>query len=488
LNDRRAHRRAAKDDIAMTTIDRNQTAPVRDPAAARALMQFSPEPPRMGVEMEFHIIDLRRPGNAHVATDERVRALKSALREKHGLMVDEEIAAHMVEIKTPAYTLGEIGGLLADIARAQAALAAEANLLALKAVPTGNLPGLDLAQARANMIGPLEDDPQRGARARMMMTGIRNAQLEGMTAYPLENVSAQVSIGAKDPDHLFAMVRRHNMLLPFLFTLFHNRTPSFDAQGRKTGIHGGIAARQTIGHRGLIGSAFMRAGNGEQFLKNYLEDVYRRPMIAYIDARGDFTAAARGQVVTLETLREQGLATQANAQLSQSMDWTSAKVKTIPGTPYMRAEMRDMDSGGHHAASLAIINGLMNMDPDCGRSVDSLLAGYGYSGAGLCYTNKIMEDMDRSLRQADKGMNRRYGDGFMDRFAQDFYFTLAPYIRKYGLEADAAPLRHACETGMSEALALDRIIRTPQDADRFVRTYKQDLLANPRTSLALTLA
>lgn len=445
----------------MTTIDPKQTAQAADPTAIRAAMQFNPDDPRMGVEIEFHVTDNLNPRPLAPASDRRVRALKQALRENHGLLVDEEIASHMIEVKTGAHNLAGIHHLLAEIARAQAAVAVEAKKLDLTPLPTGNLPGLTARHALRKMITALPQDPARGARARTMMDGIRQQGMKGLAAYPLENVSAQVSIGARDPEHLFAMIRRHNFLLPFLMTIFHSRTPAFDAAGNKLAVHSGVAARQNIGPRGLIAPAFMRATDGEHFLRNYLEDVQRRTMIAYIDASGDFRAAARGERITLDSLREQGLATLANAQLSQSMDWHSAKVKTIPVSQYMRAELRDIDTGIHHAASMAIVSGLMNLDPECGRRIDSLLAGYGYAAAGMAHLNKMQEDMRNVGKQVHDGINRRFGDGFMHYFARDFYNTLEPYIEKYGLTADAAPLRHVCMTGRSEAMVLNDIIRTP---------------------------
>jgi hypothetical protein len=283
------------------------------------------------------------------------------------------------------------------------------------------------------------------------------------------------------------MIRRHNLLLPFLFTLLHNRPPAFDRDGVKTGVHTGIAARRGLGARGLISPAFARSRDAADYLRNALADAYRRPMICHIDCRGQFTAAARGETVTMETLRADGRATRANALLALSMDWNSAKIKTIPGTPYMRAEMRDMDTAGHHAASLAIINGLMNMDDECGRAVDSLLAGYGYAGAGPAFSTTLDRDLTRAERQAGSFMDMPYGGGRMGRFAQDFIATLAPYAARHGVAEDMGPLAHACETGMTEAKALDAILNTPQDVADFQRMYDTALLADPRTSLALRL-
>ncbi|MBU0800484.1 MAG: hypothetical protein KKA05_05710 [Alphaproteobacteria bacterium] len=470
----------------MTSVDTHLNEQTPDPAAMRAQMSFDSGPRKIGVEIEYHMQDLQEGGGP--ARDARVLALKAALREKHHIEVDDEIAAHMIEVKTKAYELPDVKTLLSEIARLQGAVMEEALRLGLKPVPFGNMAGLTKERALENLISATNEDPTRGARTRVMMQALRDSGQDHLINYPLLNVSAQVSVSAKDPDHLFAMVRRHNVLLPFLFTLFHNRPPAFYAQGNKIKEHSGIADRALMGNRGLIPASLALSENGESYIKNHLSRVFNRPMFAYVDCRGEFTAAAKGEIITMESLREKGLATRTNALLSQSMDWHSVKMKTIPGTTHMRAEMRDMDMAGHAAASLTIINALMNMDDECGLAVDRLLAGYSYPQAMRAIANTLHLDMKRVQAQGTAFMKQPYGGGHMDRFAQDFMTTILPYAQKHDLLADIEPLRHACDTGMTEAKALDQLLKTPDDVARYQREYDPELVSNPRRSLALALA
>ena len=470
----------------MTTIDISLNEPAPDAKTMRAAMQFSKAAPRIGVEVEFHMQDLKRGGAP--ASDERMRTLKRNMRNR-GVEVDEEIAAHMVEVKTQAYEIDGIHKLMREIAHAQRVAVEEAAALGLKPAPTAAMAGLTPGRAVRNMIGPTPEDPQRGARPRAMLAALREQGQDGIVSYPLLNVSAQASVTAQSPEHLYDMARRHYMLLPFLMTVMHNRAPEFDAQGNKSDVHGGIAARRALGRRGLIPSAFTCSRNAEDFIQRTLDIAYERPMVAYIDAQGQFNAAAAGDNLTMQSLRERGLATRANAQLSQSMDWSSVKIKTVPGTDLIRAEMRDMDMSATNATALAALNAVMNMDVEGGRAVDRLLAGYGYAGGPSCYADMLARDMKRVETNARTGLgtgaDMRYGHGFMSRFAQDLMLTIAPHAKRLGLEEYLEPLRHACETGMTDAKMLDSILHTPQDVRRYQRDYDAGRLADTHRNLAM---
>jgi hypothetical protein len=305
--------------------------------------------------------------------------------------------------------------------------------------------------------------------------------------YPLLNVSTQVSIGAKDPDHLFAMVRRHNILLPFLMTLFHNRPPRFDEDGKIIAENEAIAQRAALGQRGLVLSHFAHSRDGESFLRGHLSTVFNRAMYAYVDARGDFRAAAPGEDVSLLILKEKGLATRANVALSQSMDWASAKIKTVPGTTQMRAELRDIDTSGHAAVSMAVISMMMNLDPDCGRDMDSLLAGYGYPAAPLAIANRMHLDLKAARMRGTDYLDLQFGAWNMRGFGRDFGYLIEKYAEKHGVRDVMEPVLYACASGMSEAKALAQILPHPAAVARYQRDYNPELMANPRKSLALSL-
>jgi hypothetical protein len=470
----------------MTTIDISMNESAPDAKTMRAAMQFSKAAPRIGVEVEFHIQDLRRGGAP--AADGRMRELKRNMRNR-GVEVDEEIAAHMVEVKTQAYEIEDIHKLMREIARAQRVAVEETAKLGLKPAPTAAMAGLTMARAERNMIGPTTDDPQRGARPRAMLKALREQGMDGIVAYPLLNVSAQASVTAQSPEHLYDMAQRHYKLLPFLMTVMHNRAPVFDEQGNKSDIHGGIAARRALGRQGLIPAAFTCSRHAEDYIQRTLDTAYERPMIAYIDAKGQFNAAAAGEELTMKTLRERGLATRANALLSQSMDWSSVKIKNVPGSDLVRAEMRDMDMSATNATTLAALNAVMNMDVEGGRAVDRLLAGYGYAGAPVCYADMLAGDLKRVEQHGRRGLgmgaDMRYGHGFMSYFARDLMLTIAPHARRLGLEEYLEPLRQACETGMTDAKVLDSLLHTPQDVRRYQREYDSGRLADTRRSLAM---
>lgn len=435
----------------MTHIDLSLDEPMPDPAAARAQMAFSADAPRIGVEIEYHMLDTRRHGAP--ARDERVRELKEALR-RQDILTDDEIAGHMVEVKTEAYTLADIHELLHAVARMERAVAATAESLGLRPVATADMAGLTKGRALKNLIGPTSENPGRGVRARVMMAAIRAQGAEDMIAYPLLNVSAQVSVTATGPQHLYDMARRHYVLLPVLMAMTHNRVPAFHADGTMDPRHGGIVARRELGRRGLVPSAFISSRNAEDYIQRTLDAAYSRPMFCYIDAKGAFNAVAAGQTVTMAALRAEGLATRANAQLTQSMDWTSVKIKTVPGARTIRAEMRDIDTGPGHAAALAAVNALMNMDAECGRAVDSLLAGYGYAGAPLSYADMMIRDLKRVEEAGSAALDGRYGHGFMRNFARELMATLAHHARRHGLEEALAPLRAVADGAPTPAQRL----------------------------------
>lgn len=437
----------------MSIVNTAHTQPLTTPADARARMEFTADTPRIGIEIEYHICDGEN-GTAP-AGDERVRALKEALRDR-GLSVDEEIGAHMIELKTQAYELAEARLLIAEIDDIQKAVSEEAAKLGLRPLETANIPGLTVEKAEGNLIRPTNAEPERGLRARMMMAAIRDQGMDNLIPFPLLSASVQASVTAQDPDHLYTMAQRHYKLLPFLMAALHNRAPETDADGTVSDKHGGIAVRRLMGRRGLIPAAYTRSLTAEEYIQKTLETAYERPMFCYVDAQGQFNAAAQGETVTMKTLAERNLATTVNADLSRSMDWTAVKIKSVPGTETVRAEMRDIDTGADNARVLAATQALLCLDTECARDIDSLLASYGYAGAPVCYIEMLNRDLKRVENNGRVGIDMRYGHGFMQYFARDFTATLMKHAPKYGLEDALAPLARVVETGMTAAQRLDQ--------------------------------
>lgn len=470
----------------MTSIDPKQTGRIAGPGDLRDQMRYAPGPVKIGMEIEFHVLDTRMPGAARPAQDEQMLRLKRNLRAQD-IAVDDEIAAHMVEVKTDAYTLEELPQLVRELGRLQGAVVDESARLGLKPVPFGRMAGLGVRDGLANLIRPTQDDLARGARPRMMMDGLARMGMHRVRAYPLQNVSAQASIGARDAGHMFAMIRRYNTMLPFLFTVMHGRPPSFGRDGRMSRVNTGISARRGLGARGLVAPFYGSSRDAAQYIDQYCRTVYERKMVAFIDLAQQFRAAAHGETMSLARLQERGLATQANALLSQSMDWYSAKMKTIPGTDYMRAELRDMDTGPHQAVSLAVMAALTNMDEDCGARLDDLLARYGYGADPAASAPLLARDL-RAAERDGYGLARPYGTGRMDEFARAFMALLAPYAARYGVEDAIGPLRHACVSGVSEAAAVARILPDRAAVTAFQRDYDTAVMAVPGRSFARDLA
>jgi hypothetical protein len=273
--------------------------------------------------------------------------------------------------------------------------------------------------------------------------------------------------------------------------VMHNRAPSFNNQGEKNNVHGGIAARRALGRRGLIPSAFICSRHAEDYIQRTLNTAYERPMVAYIDAKGQFNAAAAGEDLSMNTLRARGLATRANALLSQSMDWSSVKIKNVPGSDIVRAEMRDMDMSATNATVLAALEAVMNMDIEGGRAVDRLLAAYGYAGAPVCYADMLTRDLkrveDNGRMGLGTGADLRYGHGFMSYFARDLMLTIAPHAQRLGLAEYLEPLRLACETGMTEARVLDSQLHSDRDVRRHQREHDARALADTGRSRAMSM-
>lgn len=456
-----------------------------DIETARARMAFDPGPQKTGVTIEYHMQDLRDDGAP--AGNGRVRALQKILRGKHGIATHDHIAGHILTVESDSFSLRDIKKLVTDIARIQKAVMTEALDAGLKPVPFGNMAGLTVERALENVLDATNEAPDRALPARMMMQALRAADAQDMVAYPLLNAQAQVKIGARDPDHMYAMIRRHNALLPFYSTLFHNRPPAYDEQGVKDTTHSGLAQRAALGPRGLIPPHFAHSRDGESYIRNELSALFKRVMYCYADENGTIHPAAPDEKITLETLRDRGLATRANAQLGAMMTYNAAAMGTIPGTPYMQAELRDIDTAGHAAVSIAVVSALMNLDRECGAAVDSLLAGYGLPDAPLAISNTLHLDLKRAQRDAGKHMEVSYAAWKAAGFARDFAYVIEKHADRHGVAADLAPLLHACRTGMTEAKALDGLLHSAEDVARYQREYDPALLADPRRSLALTL-
>lgn len=478
----------ARTELARTELAKTEdvdTTCVSGPQALRDSFYFAGGTPKAGVEIEFHMQDTRIPDPSAPAADARVQELKAKLDQRLGQKHAEEIAGQMVEVSTAPYALSQIAVLLDNIARKQAAVVEEAAKLDLKPVPFAAVPGLDAARAEANMIAPTADNPRRGVLFGHFLDALRRQRAEKIIPYPFLNVSVQASVTAKDPDHLFAMMRRHYSLLPFFFVLFNNRAPAFEGTGAKMLRHEGIAARRALGERGLVPADYTRSRSGDEYIDRYFKTVYQRNMFCHADAQGQFTAAANP--VSLEKLQRQGLATLRNAHVAMQMDWHSCKLRAIGATRALRAEMRDMDTGGHHATSMAAINALMNLDDECGAAMDALLARYGYGAVPADNAAMLKRDIDTVARNVPLYMNVPYGRGKMKDFARDFIAVIDEYAARRGVDGHITALRHACVNAMPEARALGYTLRTPQAVAHFQRSYDTALFTNPRVSAAMHL-
>ena len=419
---------------------------------------------KTGVEMEFHIQDLKRPNDTpSFATDERVLPLKEALRSKN-IDVDDEIAAHMIEIKTEAYGLSALPDLIDRVKEVRKTLVEEAAKLDLRPSPFAVLADLDVKNALKNLIKPTAAQPERGSRPRAMMHTLQNLELAHLMPYPLLNSSVQASTGMNDPDHMFKTARRHYYLLPFYFVALNSRPPQFNKMtGEKSDTHSGIEMRRLLKDRGLIPDAFYKATDGESFLAHYFSDVFDRPMLCHADLQDQFHMATSYPGESIKSLRGQDMNTYSNFNLSESFDWFSGKRKIIPDTNLTRFESRDIDSGLHNDVSFTIISSLMTMDEECGCDIDNLLAAYGYSAIPAHSQAMLERDLSTVQHNARAYMDVPYGTGRMDEFAKDFYRTIEPHAHKHGVSRHLAALDLICNFAVPDAKMIDRICKTQQD-------------------------
>lgn len=434
---------------------------------------------KTGMEMEFHIQDLRKPADQpSLASDDRVLELKDNLRGK-GFDVDDEIAAHMIELKTDSYGIKELPDLVARVKAMRKTLVEEAAALDLKPSPFATLADLDTKTALGNLITPTAADPDRGIRPRTMMNTLQSLDMSRLIHYPLLNTSIQTSTGMKDADHMFESARRHYYLLPFYFTALNTRPPEFNKlSGEKKDIHSGIELRRIMGERGLVPASFYKATDGNSFMGQYYREVYDRPMLCHIDIQDEFHMATAYNAESIRTLKGKGLNTYSNFSLSESFDWFSGKRKAIPGTDFTRFEYRDIDSGLANDVTFTVLSALMTQDPDCGRDVDVLLESYGYGSIPARCAVDLENDLDMVHRNARAYLDIPYGTGRMDQFAKDFYATIESYARKYGVHHHLMAFSMICETGFTEAKMIDHLCDTKADVVKLQRTMSEDQLAN----------
>lgn len=444
---------------------------------------------RGGIEIEFHFQDLQKngPGELSLASDARVLDLKQALKKRKITMTDEA-GGQMGEICTTAYQLPDLRQLMQDIRQTRNRIFDTAQAMDLKPSPYAVLADYNRAAFNANMVGPLDGQPERGARHRGIVAGLAAHLPPQASAWPLQNTAVHISHGAKDLEHLYSCYRRNVFLMPVLLMLMENRPPFI--AGEKQSRHMGLVARQALGERGLVPDIFFESRGAEDFVNRLYTRILNRPMYSWLEGDIYHSAKDNGQTPpTFEDLKTRGLNTASNALQALSMDWPFqklAKIRTASGEILgERLETRDIDPGNHQPFTAALAVLLPAMSDKCGEEIDALLAAYGFDVENPAQSREAFNAaVAAATHRGDCFLDIPYGVSTMADFAKEYGRILQRHARLAGVEDYLSPLVHICETGRSDAKVLAERLTTYDDVLAFQKHYDADIFRDPKLCLA----
>lgn len=303
--------------------------------------------------------------------------------------------------------------------------------------------------------------------------------------------SNQVSVSHKDPEHLLSNVRRLYTLAPFLFMLSDNSCGFSEGQAFKG--HAGMSLRHNglLEGRGGVLPYIFEAQSGEELISSHINHVLNNPLFMYYDRAGKLTGVPSGDWgVTFNTLKDKGLNIASNYYLAQSVLWPDVKIAVLKDTNGAvtghRYEARMFGVGIHQHQTAFVITTLLAFHNAFAKSVDELLARYGFDASDLVAMHDLVIRAYAKARDHNgKFFDVEYGHGTMQDFARDFADLVEASVEDFGLWDAAQPLIAICRTGCTDGKVNRLLFPTLDDVLAQQRGHDPRVFDNPDQSVRM---
>lgn len=430
---------------------------------------------RLGSEIELAFFNPVSPDLAFM-TREQNKAVRDAAENIYRLATSVEATSETLEVATDAFTFTNVGRVIEDASCRIRKLTAAAGHCGLKRSWTEYLPQSSFSDLKKQVM----DRP----RSTAFIEAFHRHGAAGIANYFTASKATQVSVSHEDPEHLLRNVRRLYFLAPYLFLLTENSCRFTENDPKAVPFHPGMHYRAQLGQRGFIADYIFSAQTGEELIRAHLNEVVSTPMFTWIGQDGEFVQAAPGGLKSFRDLAGEGLNTQANFELAESMLWHDVKIAGLRDADNnvqgYRYEARMFGVGAHQHATAPLIVGALAFDDDFASKTDALLLEHGFDVARPWRSRDILlSAYKNALTRGGDFMNIDYGLRPMIDFSRRFGALLSDCYAGRGLDVHLRPLLHIAETGRTDGRVNAETFYALKDVKNFQRHYRSFVLDQP---------
>ncbi len=375
--------------------------------------------------------------------------------------------ASAVEYASPPFRVTEVQQLVKEIKKSwddyHAAIAAKG----FKANDASFFPFATLKSAEGNLV---DRD-----RARGLVKGMKLHKAIEFLKVTLLASSTQVSLSYKDPADLYDLLITGYALQGPIFALFANYPPFIEGSDKRVDYNPRAAFYEAFGDQGSIPKTLLEAKDGDDFIRRHVQQVFENPLLYYYDSKGSIVWPEKP--VTFRQLKDLGLNTRSNYDLSESFLYPDIKVCNIrdeEGHPVgKRIEIRGLDAGELGVQAGAPFIHAVLRDPETHLQVKALLAEYGLTPDQEGWQERIVAARHNASYHGGKYLDVTFGirangkPGNLRDFSRDLADILQLYAqRNPAIQKELQPLIDIAKSGLSQAELKSRQTIDYADANR----------------------
>ncbi|MBI1215164.1 MAG: hypothetical protein GC185_05010 [Alphaproteobacteria bacterium] len=448
----------------MTDVSKTNT----DKIATRedALPLYAPPPAaytgKIGVEVEMAFV---KPGKGKPAIPgaDEMQALQTTLKDK-GYDAQLEPAG-VLEYASPPASLDEIPALLQKVKTDLGAFEEAGSDAGFIRSPFSIVPTTTREEALSNMVSR--------ERLQVSLKAMQELFSPETLRLPMLTTSVQTSFSPKDAEEMFRMAYRAYAMTPLLMAATNassnfivNEDAPLDYLPRGKYYLG-------YGDAGGISPAFLKSGNGEEFVRNHIDAVFNAPMHFAYDLGGGIIPAGKDNRITYARLVEQGLGTRSNYELAETFLYNDVKVCNLRDESGQvvgkRLEVRGADGGLDQPAMAVLLTAALVPEGKAAEEFDALLKDYGFTGNPKADAELFLSSRKAAVEHGGNFMDVAFGTGRLRDFAQDVAGILVKAYEGQKLESDMARLVEVLMTGECDAKIFAREMPTLQSAAAFLQ-------------------
>ncbi len=434
---------------------------------------------KTGVEVELSYFNPDSTDLAMMSPDQNKAAMDAVNALIDGNFTRNEPTSDVLEVASTACRFDNLKDVLRDIQHKIDTLSTEAAKLGLKRSFFSELPDKTAEELLDNLIGI----PRYAA-----FWGPPRKDMWDIAVYFAVCKSNQVSVSYRDPAHMLDNIRRLYFLAPFLFMITDNS--SLFNQGKRFSGHLGMHHRAALKSRGTVPPYIITAKNGDEYLRNHIDNVMNNPLFVYYDLEGELQRLPSGEWITFNQLKEKGLGTATNYFFAESILWPDVKIAALKDAQEQvynhRYEARMLGVGIHQHQSAMMIITALAFDQNFADRVNNLLREFGFCPhEPTACAGRLYKAYDDARQHGGKFMDIAYGIRSMLEFGKKFADLLERAFDGRGFEKELEPITQICRTGCTDAKVNRILFPTLEDALAQQRDYDPAIFKDPNKNLAM---